>query len=138
MKPWKWVFLILAVLFVITAAGIGIYTVRSRYIRVGDSYVSKSSEALDLRQLPLTEEAYKELKAQLPQCDIRWNIPIGSQSYDSHGKSVTLAELEAEQIPLFRYFVALESIELGEQVKASQWAQLKEMQIGRASCRERV
>ena len=127
MKPWKWVLVILAAVLVLTAASIGVYTVRSRYIRVGDSYVSKSSEALDLRQLPLTEEAYKELKAQLPQCDIRWNVPIGSQSYDSHGKSVTLAELEAEQIPLFRYFVALESIELGEQVKASQWAQLKEM-----------
>lgn len=127
MKLWKWVLPILAIVLVLCLAIFGVYTVKKHYVRVGDRYVPRNSETLDLRDMPLTVQAYCELAQTMPQCSIRWNIPIGEQLFDSYAKSITLSELKSEQIPLLQYFRGLELIELGEKVGAEQWSELKQM-----------
>ncbi len=127
MKLRKWFLPILAAVLILCVVFVGIYTVQKQYVRSGDRYFLRNSQTLDLRDQPLTVEEYRDLSEKIPQCSIRWNVPIGEQLFDSHARSITLLEIHTEQIPLLQYLHELEYIELGESITVAQWSELQKI-----------
>ena len=66
--------------------------------------------SIDAADAALTPEQYEQLAAALPDCRIRWSVPIGGQRYPSDAGSVTLTALSVEEVPLFRYFENLREV----------------------------
>ena len=71
----------------------------------------RSSTQLDLRSEAVTAESYEKLQQKLPECDIRWSIPIGDKLFDSHTTSVrlgTLSESDIEHFALFKHLTTVD------------------------------
>jgi Leucine-rich repeat (LRR) protein len=71
----------------------------------------KDLRSLDLRGNPLTVGQIGEISAMLPDCDVRWSVPIGSERFDSASASLTLAELPEAEISNLSYFPNLVSVD---------------------------
>lgn len=87
------------------------FAVNALYIFPEGTALARSSTEADLRDMELTVQAYTALSEQLPDCRIRWNIPIGGEYYDSFAEEVTLDSLTMEDISLFSYFEELQYID---------------------------
>lgn len=76
--------------------------------------ILRGSLEADLRELEMSEEDYHELKSQLKDTHLVWNIPIGSEVYDCTAKEITISSLTEDQIPLYDYFDDLQQINAWE------------------------
>ncbi len=66
--------------------------------------------SLDLRGNPISVEAFETLAAALPECDIRWSVPIGSERYDSDSESISISGLPEETADALTFFANLENV----------------------------
>lgn len=101
---------LLPLLVVAGLIGGGIGLINSLYLPFQGKWIRKDCERVDLRSLEITLEEYEQLKTELPGCQIRWNIPIGNQVFDSRAKEITITELNEENFSLFDYFEDLQTI----------------------------
>ena len=84
----------------------------------GTAYPINALE-LDLREKDISTAHYDALHAQLPGCRILWNVPFRGSRYPNDTRELTIPDLNQADVGLIdTYFPSL--------------------QIGRASCRERV
>ena len=69
-------------------------------------------QQLDVRNAVITVEDYLALQSALPNCDILWSVPIGSQRFDNQLTEIALpAETDAASLDLIKYFPNLASVD---------------------------
>ncbi len=76
----------------------------TKFIQVEEEWVPRDTVELDLRGGGMTLAEYRELSAELPQCRILWDIPVGSGTYDSTASTITVERVDEallEVLPLF-------------------------------------
>jgi len=71
----------------------------------------KDLRSLDLRGNPLEGEQIDEICAMLPDCDVRWSVPIGDSRFDSASTVLTLRQLPEEDVASLSYFPNLVSVD---------------------------
>ena len=104
--PKRWLWLLLAA--AVCAAALWACT---SLVASGGRLYWKGRQELDLREEDISVEEYLELSQALPDCRIRWSIPIGEGRYDSDARSITVTDFTPEEAPLFLFFQRLESVD---------------------------
>lgn len=108
----KILIIILVVLLAILAAMSGYLWYQNTHIFVEDAVYAKNAEMLDLRGQEISFEHYDSVHAQLPDCEILWDVPFqnGKQSSDSQSLKVTSLE-EKDLYVLYNYFPSLNKLD---------------------------
>ena len=70
--------------------------------------------ALDLTAADVSPALFEEIRAAYPALSLRWSIPIGEGRYPSDAESITLANFDVSELPLFDYFTALRAADARE------------------------
>lgn len=70
-----------------------------------------SSRVLDLRGKNLSLKQYQDLREKLPQCQVYWDIPLGSGKFPSNAASVTAGDLQAGDFQLLELFPNLTALD---------------------------
>lgn len=102
---------LLVILLLAAAAYGGWYWYRETHIFIEDAVYAKNSESLDLRGTGISLEHYDSLQAQLPDCDILWDVPFQGKTLSSDTAAITLKTLTEEDIALLRYFPGLNAVD---------------------------
>ena len=66
---------------------------------------------LDYRGTALNQEEYTQLAAEHPDAEIFWDVPLSGGAWDSASEALRLTDISPEDIPLFRYFPALRTVD---------------------------
>ena len=101
-----WALLLTPLLAAAVVAGIFLYI----YFPFNGLWIKRDSQEIDLRGYEISCEDYRELKEKLPQCRILWRIPIGDKTFDCTARSITIEDLDAADLELFRLFEDLQEI----------------------------
>lgn len=108
----KKVLLWILILALLAGAGYGgWYWYRETHIFVEDAVYAKDSETLDLRGTGISREHYDTVHAQLPNCQILWDVPFQGQLVSSDTAEMTLDYLHKSDLELLAYFPQLRSID---------------------------
>ena len=68
--------------------------------------------SLNLTGSDITIEEYTALQTALPNCDIRWSVPLGGERIDSTATELTLASAESGLPDALGFFPSLETVRL--------------------------
>ena len=68
-------------------------------------------DTLDLRGREISCADYEAAAARRPGVEIRWDVPIGDERFDSFSETITLASLSADEIGRFAYFPYLRAVD---------------------------
>ena len=71
----------------------------------------KELQVLDLRGTGLTCQQYDWLRAELPDCEIRWMIPFQGQYYHQTDSELTISAITSEEMLQLAYFENLQTID---------------------------
>ena len=108
----KKVLLWILILALLAGAGYGgWYWYRETHIFVEDAVYAKDSETLDLRGTGISREHYDTVHAQLPNCEILWDVPFQGMLVSSDTTEMTLDYLHKSDLELLAYFPQLRSID---------------------------
>lgn len=66
---------------------------------------------VDATAVELSVEEYRSLAAALPECYIRWSIPIGGSRYDSAAAEIAVADFTTGDVELFALFDGLKTVD---------------------------
>ena len=87
------------------------FVLARKYLWIGGQLVPRTVSFLDLRDENLTPGAYSRLHQKLPQCDILWNVPIGSSRYPSDSTTLPVHGLTEQDAAMLDYFPNLEFLD---------------------------
>ena len=103
---------ILVVLLVILAAMGGYLWYQNTHIFVEDAVYAKKLETLDLRGQDISFEHFDSVHAQLPDCEIVWDVPFQKGKQPSDSQSIRVTSLEEKDLDVLkRYFPALKRLD---------------------------
>lgn len=68
--------------------------------------------SLNITGRDITIEEYTALQTALPNCDIRWSVPLGGERIDNTATELTLASAESAQLDALEFFPSLETVRL--------------------------
>lgn len=71
----------------------------------------KTLKLLDLRGTDLTVEQYEQLRAALPDCEIRWEIPFQGIKYAPDERNLAILSITPEEMEVLAHFENLQSID---------------------------
>ena len=104
--------IIAAVLALVLAGAIGFVWYQGTHIFIEDAVYAKSAETLDLREEDISFEHFDQLKNQLPDCSVLWNVPFQGGNVSSDAESVSVTELTEGDIEiLLSYFPNLRQVD---------------------------
>ena len=89
----------------------GWYWYRETHIFVEDAVYAKDSQTLDLRGTGISREHYNTVQAQLPECQIIWDVPFQGMLVSSDTTEMTLDYLHKSDLEMLAYFPQLRSID---------------------------
>ena len=115
---------ILVVLLLAAAAFGAGYWYRETHIFVEDAVYAKNSEILDLRGTGISQAHFDTVHAQLPDCEIFWDVPFQGKTLSSDTRELVLRELKQEDIDMLRYFPELKRIDA---MQCSEYALLEQL-----------
>ena len=72
--------------------------------------IYRYSAHVDLRNEDISLGEYQHLRQALPDCSVRWMIPIGQESYDSFSQEIVISDLDINDVPMFGYFADLRRV----------------------------
>lgn len=121
--------LLLCVLALLIGLGIKLYT--DHYILIAGKSISRTSEAVDLRDAELSVSDYQKLQAALPDCDIRWNIPFQGALYDCASRELEVTSLSMEEVSVLELFPELVRLDA---MQCTDYDALMEFQSRRPEC----
>lgn len=84
--------------------GLGIKLYTDNYVFAAGKSVSRSAEAVDLRETMLSVSDYQELMEEVPGLNVRWYIPFHGNLYDSTTDRLSIATLSEEDIAILELF----------------------------------
>ena len=103
---------ILVVLLVILAAMGGYLWYQNTHIFVEDAVYAIKSEDLDLRGQDISFAHYDSVHAQLPDCEILWDVPFQNGKQPSDSRSLAVTSLTEKDLHvLYNYFPSLKKLD---------------------------
>ncbi len=127
----KWIILGLAAVLVLTGAAVGCYAwYQSAHVFVGDMAYAKDVELLDLRGTGTSMEDYETLRQQLPDCEIRYDLPFQNGFYPDDTKELKLSSLTDAEVELLDYLPLLEKVDAAGCTDYEQLMQLQKRHPG--------
>ena len=96
---------ILVVLALAIAGVLGFLWYRNNHIFVEDAVYPIRSESLDLREEDISVEHYEAVRAQLPNCEIRWNVPFQGARYPDDTQNISVNTLTEEDVVFLKTYL---------------------------------
>lgn len=81
------------------------------YIYAGGLH-RRDSAQIDLRGKSISEERYLRLRERLPDCEILWDVPVGSGTFDCESESIAVTSFAEEDVSCLEYFPLLTALDL--------------------------
>lgn len=112
----KTIVTVLVVILIVLALGIagtlGFLWYRDNHVFVeGDAY-DITAQSLDLTAEDISIAYYEELRAKLPNCEIKWMVPFQEGKYASDTENLTVSKLTLEDVEfLAKYFPNLKKLD---------------------------
>lgn len=101
----------IVILSLILAALVGFVWYESTHFFVDGAAYAKYAETLDLREENISESHYLTVQAQIPDCEIIWNVPFQGGHASSDSQQLTISTLTEEDIRILKaYFPDLQQI----------------------------
>lgn len=101
----------IVILSLILAALLGFIWYQGTHVFVDGAAYAKNAEVLDLREEDVSESHYLKVQAQLPDCEIIWNVPFQNGHVSSDAAQLTISTLTEEDIRILKsYFPKLKQI----------------------------
>ena len=117
---------ILVILLLAGAAFGGWYWYRETHIFVEDAVYAKNSEVLDLRGTGISRDHFDTVHAQLPDCEILWDVPFQGTWLSSDTTAITLTTMEEADIAMLSYFPDLKTVDA---LSCSEYDLLEQMSL---------
>lgn len=104
---------------------------RTSHIFVGNAVYDKDSKTLDLRGADISAAHFDSLRAQLPECDILWDVPFQGSRISSDTAELTITALTDDDIAMLDYLTGLTAIRADG---CTDYAQLLSLQQRHPDC----
>ena len=123
--------IVLTIILLLVAAVLGgmVWFVSSHIFVDGRAY-PKNAKALDLRGKTITAETYDTLRARLPQCEIRWDVPFQGSAYPDDTTALTVHSLSDADLARLERFPKLERLDAAGCRDYDRLMQLKQQRPG--------
>ena len=109
MKKWIIILLVAAVLVTGAVAG-NHFWYRNNHVFVEDAVYQKEITFLDLRGTGVSLEHYEDVRRQLPDCEIRYDLPFQGGFYADDTTELTVSALTDEEVKLLDYLPMLKTV----------------------------
>ena len=100
------VVLLLVVLLLAALLGSMIWFISSHFFVGGKAY-RKNAQQLDLRDRNVRIAEYEAIRAELPDCEIRWSIPFQGSAYPDDTAALSVQTLSDADLQALAYFTEL-------------------------------
>lgn len=101
---------LLVVLVLIAAGLLGYLGYHMTHIFVEDAVYPKNAQTLDLRGTGISIAHYETLRAQLPDCEILWDVPLQDGTEENSRTELELKGLTEGDLDRLRYFPGLKTV----------------------------
>lgn len=101
--------ILLGLLVAVTVAA-GIKWNVENFVLVDLHFYPKNEKVLDLRQEKIPVSRFDKLQKKLPDCEILWSVPLSGGGVSSDAREAALTSLTAEDVALFAYLEALQTV----------------------------
>ena len=116
----------IVILSLILAALVGFMVYESTHVFVDGEAYAKHAKTLDLREEEVSESHYLAVQANLPECEIIWNVPFQGGFQSSDALTLNISDLTDEDIRILKtYFPRLKQINAGACQDYAMLARLK-------------
>ena len=128
----KWIILLLVSAFLVTGGILGYDAwYRSNHIFVGKTVYDKELTQLDLRGTGVDLDHYLSVRQQLPDCQIRYDLPFQGEFYPDDTTELTISSLTEEEVALLDYLPQLKEVHAE---KCTDYDQLLALKTRRPDC----
>ena len=83
----------------------------SRHVFIQDAVYKRDAQFLDLRGTGITVEHYEALRQQLPDCEVRWDIPFQNGYLADDAQEICVTSLSEADIQRLDYLTGLKSVD---------------------------
>jgi len=104
------VVLLLVVLLLAALLGSMIWFISSHFFVGGKAY-RKNAQQLDLRDRNVRIAEYEAIRAELPDCEIRWSIPFQGSAYPDDTAALSVQTLSDADLQALAYFTELTAVD---------------------------
>ena len=101
--------LLIMLLFASILAGV-VYHMR-HYVLVDMQFYPRGVRQLDLRESEISVRHYEKIRRRLPDCEVRWNVPLAGAYWPEDAATVTVTELTERDIANLKYLESLQTVE---------------------------
>lgn len=84
---------------------------RETHIFVGNTAYALDADRMDLRGQAISVEHYESLRQQLPDCEIRWDVPFQGGYVADDTAELTISTLSQEDVAMLRYLPELRKVD---------------------------
>ncbi len=74
-------------------------------------FFPRDARNLDLTGRAISVQDYEELRQALPECGIRWDVPLQAARYSNGSERIQVTELTDEDIAMLKYFPSLKEVD---------------------------
>ena len=128
----KWIIILLTVLVLAAGAVVGNhFWYQNNHVFVEDAVYKKDITFLDLRGTGVSLEHYEDVRRQLPDCEIRYDLPFQGGFYADDTTELTISALTAEEVELLDYLPQLKTVNAEG---CTDYEQLLALQARRPDC----
>lgn len=128
----KWIILALVAVLLLAGGLLGYHKwYQSSHIFVEDAVYEKDLTSLDLRGTGVSLQHYEAVRQQLPDCEIRYDLPFQGKFYADDTTELTITSLTEEEIALLDYLPKLGKVHAEG---CTDYAQLMALQERRPDC----
>lgn len=128
----KWLILVLVAALLVTGAILGYNAwYQKTHVFVGSVAYDRELEFVDLRGTGASLEEYEALRRELPDCEIRYDLPFQGGFYPDDTKELKISSLTDAEIELLAYLPKLEKVDASG---CTDYVQLMKLQQQRPGC----
>ena len=92
---------------VLVAMVLLVFWMATDFVYVGMRAYPKKAEFLNLESRDITVEQYEALRAELPECELYWNVPFQGKSYPEGTEVLKISGITPEDAEILKYFPQL-------------------------------
>lgn len=131
-KKWIWILVTAILLLAGIGGGLGYhFWYQNSHVFVEDAVYEKDLTTLDLRGSGVSLEHYEAVRQQLPDCEIRYDLPFQGKFYADDTTELTITSLTDEEVELLDYLPGLVRVHAEG---CTDYAQLLALQERRPDC----